>query len=170
VRGDVKGMTPVSGEWVAVYAREGKIGRRPVRAADFGTEPVLFWLWTEHPSKDGDVAEFVGVVAFGPHVITAEDPYLLGYARKGENLVRRFGRQLKALKAEERSGGYPEAKREALAETLRSEPRTFPCPECVKGFDADGGECTTCGGSGTLPAGDDASAPIEVVDKTEHLN
>jgi hypothetical protein len=177
MKGDVKGTIPVSGEWVAVYAREGKLGRRPVRASDFGTEPVLFWVWTEHtiaergkPETAQEIAEFVGIVSLGPNLITADDPYLLGYARKGENLVRKFGRVLKTFKAEERAGGYPEARRESLAEVLREMPRTFPCPDCVKGFDSEGGECATCGGAGTLPSGDDASAAIEVVDKTEQPN
>ena len=163
--GHVKSAIPCSGEWVAVYAREGKLrkmrGRVRVRASDFGTEPVAFWLWTE----EDDVAEFVGVVPFGGHMIIADDPYLLGYARKGESLVRKFGPALRALKRAERLGGFPEAQRGALAELIRETP-TYPCPTCDKGVDADGDTCKLCGGAGVLPGTEDKPA-IAVVDKTK---
>lgn len=113
MNGDVKGMVPAAGNWLAVYASDTGRGLR--------TQPVLFWIMTEDP--DDDRAAFVGVVEFGPHLITADDPYLLGYAHKGENLRKKFGAALRQFRREEAAsdGGDPAEERSALAELLRAQ-------------------------------------------------
>lgn len=87
---DVKGIIPTSGDWVAVYASDES------ENWTLRTQPVAFWIWQE----EGDAAEFVGGIDFGPNMILATSPDLLGYARHDEDIYVKFRHTLEDYKRE----------------------------------------------------------------------